>query len=118
MKRCEVDRSKLAPMMAKYMEIKDKYEVCWKDFEVVNDKQGRPKLNIIGIFLFAISVSFDAFTTGIGLRALISNIFLATSISPIALSFSNPISICNFKTILSFTSNTTRFKDLHPQSFP
>ncbi len=31
--------------------IKDKYEVCWKDFEVVNDKQGRPKLNIIGIDL-------------------------------------------------------------------
>ena len=26
MKRCEVDRSKLAPMMAKYMEIKDNYE--------------------------------------------------------------------------------------------
>ena len=26
MKRCEVDRSKLAPMMAKYMELKDNYE--------------------------------------------------------------------------------------------
>lgn len=23
----------------------DKYSVCWKDFEVVNDEQGRPKLN-------------------------------------------------------------------------
>ena len=23
----------------------DKYSICWKDFEVVNDEQGRPKLN-------------------------------------------------------------------------
>lgn len=31
--------------------IDDKYEVCWKDFEILNDKQGRPKLNILGIDL-------------------------------------------------------------------
>lgn len=29
----------------------DKYEISWKDIEVENDKQGRPKLNIIGIDL-------------------------------------------------------------------
>lgn len=27
----------------------DKYSVCWKDFEVINDKQGRPFINLIGI---------------------------------------------------------------------
>lgn len=26
--------------------IDDKYSVCWTDFEVVNDKQGRPKINL------------------------------------------------------------------------
>ena len=35
----------------KYILIDDKYEVCWKDFEILNDKQGRPELNIIGIDL-------------------------------------------------------------------
>ena len=30
-------------------ELNDKYAVCWKDFEVVNDKNGRPILNIIGV---------------------------------------------------------------------
>ena len=29
--------------------IKDKYSVCWKDFETINDKSGRPSLNILGI---------------------------------------------------------------------
>lgn len=24
----------------------DKYELCWKDYEVINDKNGRPKINI------------------------------------------------------------------------
>lgn len=37
-------------------------------------------LNYLGIFLFSLSVSFDAFTTGIGLLVLTKNIFLATSI--------------------------------------
>lgn len=26
-----------------------KYSVCWKDFEVINDNQGRPKMNITNI---------------------------------------------------------------------
>lgn len=28
--------------------LEDKYSVSWKDFEVVNDKQGRPNINLIG----------------------------------------------------------------------
>ena len=31
--------------------LEDKYEICWKDIEVVDDKQGRPSLNIIGMNL-------------------------------------------------------------------
>lgn len=31
--------------------IKDKYAICWKDFEVTNDEQGRPYLTIKGIDL-------------------------------------------------------------------
>ena len=33
------------------MKLEDKYSVSWKDFELTNDEQGRPKLNIIGINL-------------------------------------------------------------------
>lgn len=29
--------------------IEDKYSVCWKDFETINDKNGRPNLNLVGI---------------------------------------------------------------------
>ena len=29
--------------------IGDKYSVCWKDFEIVIDSQGRPKLNFFNI---------------------------------------------------------------------
>lgn len=32
-------------------DLNDKYAVCWKDFEVINDKTGRPTLNIIGMDL-------------------------------------------------------------------
>lgn len=32
-------------------ELNDKYSVCWKDFEIVNDKAGKPILNIIGVDL-------------------------------------------------------------------
>lgn len=28
--------------------LEDKYSVSWKDFEVANDKQGRPNINLIG----------------------------------------------------------------------
>jgi holo-[acyl-carrier protein] synthase len=27
----------------------DKYSVCWKDFEVINNKQGRPEIVLYGI---------------------------------------------------------------------
>lgn len=27
----------------------DKYSICWKDIEVINDLQGKPKVNIIGV---------------------------------------------------------------------
>ena len=30
-------------------QLDDKYSVCWKDFEVVNDEQGRPQINILNI---------------------------------------------------------------------
>lgn len=30
-------------------QIDDKYSVCWKDFEVTNDEQGRPKVNLFNI---------------------------------------------------------------------
>ena len=39
-------------------ELNDKYSVCWKDFEIVNDKVGKPILNIIGVDLKNI-VSMD-----------------------------------------------------------
>lgn len=32
-------------------ELNDKYAICWKDLEVVNDKNGKPILNIIGVNL-------------------------------------------------------------------
>ena len=30
-------------------QIDDKYNVCWKDFEVTNDEQGRPIIKLVGI---------------------------------------------------------------------
>lgn len=39
-------------------ELNDKYAICWKDLEVVNDKNGKPALNLIGINLKNI-VSID-----------------------------------------------------------
>lgn len=29
--------------------LKDKYSVCWKDFEVINDEQGRPYLTLYNV---------------------------------------------------------------------
>lgn len=43
--------AKEAAFKAISWKIDDKYEVCWKDFEILKDKQGRPKLNILGIDL-------------------------------------------------------------------
>ena len=37
--------AKEAAFKAVSKEINDKWSVSWKDFEVVNDEQGRPKLN-------------------------------------------------------------------------
>ena len=30
-------------------QLQDKYSITWKDIEIVNDEQGRPSVNIIGI---------------------------------------------------------------------
>ena len=30
-------------------QIDDKYNVCWKDFEVTNDEQGRPSIKLVGV---------------------------------------------------------------------
>ena len=43
--------AKEAAFKAISWKISDKYEICWKDFEILNDEQGRPKLNILGIDL-------------------------------------------------------------------
>lgn len=43
--------AKEAAFKAISWKLEDKYEICWKDIEVENDKQGRPSLNIIGIDL-------------------------------------------------------------------
>ena len=29
--------------------LKDKYSVCWKDFEIIDDEQGRPYLNLYNV---------------------------------------------------------------------
>lgn len=41
--------AKEAAFKAISQEISDKYSVCWKDFEVVIDSQGRPRLNLYNI---------------------------------------------------------------------
>ena len=43
--------AKEAVFKALSWKIEDKYAICWKDIEVVDDKQGRPSLNIIGMNL-------------------------------------------------------------------
>lgn len=43
--------AKEATFKAISRQIEDKYSITWKDFEVENDKQGRPKINFIGIEL-------------------------------------------------------------------
>ena len=29
--------------------LKDKYELCWKNYEVISDENGKPHMNILGI---------------------------------------------------------------------
>lgn len=43
--------AKEAAFKAMSYKIDDKFKVCWTDFEILNDKQGRPQLNIRGIDL-------------------------------------------------------------------
>ena len=31
--------------------LEDKYEICWKDIQVLNNNQGRPELKLIGVDL-------------------------------------------------------------------
>lgn len=38
--------AKEAAFKAISKELDDKYSVCWQDFEVVNDKNGRPQINL------------------------------------------------------------------------
>lgn len=35
-------------------QIEDKYSITWKDIEIINNEQGRPELNLIGIDLTSI----------------------------------------------------------------
>lgn len=41
--------AKEATFKALSTEIKDKYSICWKDIEIINEEQGRPKVNLYGI---------------------------------------------------------------------
>lgn len=41
--------AKEAAFKAVSKELDDKYSVCWKDFEVINDRQGRPQINLSNI---------------------------------------------------------------------
>lgn len=41
--------AKEAAFKAISSKLDDKYSVCWKDFEVVNDKQGRPQISILNV---------------------------------------------------------------------
>lgn len=43
--------AKEAAFKALSWKLKDKYSVTWKDIEVMNNKDGRPSLNILGIDL-------------------------------------------------------------------
>ena len=43
--------AKEAAFKALSEKIKDKFSVSWKDFEVINDEQGRPKLNVYNVNL-------------------------------------------------------------------
>lgn len=46
--------SKEAVFKAISIDLKDKYSICWKDIEIVNDDQGRPIVSLIGIDIKAI----------------------------------------------------------------
>lgn len=41
--------AKEAAFKAISQELKDKYSICWKDIEVMNDEQGRPSVSFLNI---------------------------------------------------------------------
>jgi len=55
-------------------------------FDILKKEQKSCKLSFIGILLFAIGVSIDSFSTGLGLLAITSNIYIASFI----------FSVCSF----------------------
>lgn len=46
--------AKEATFKAISQQLQDKYSITWKDIEIMNDRQGRPVLNLIGIDLKSI----------------------------------------------------------------
>lgn len=48
--------------------------------DILKHEEEQFKLNLVGMFLFALGVSLDSFSLGLGLKAVTNNIFLATSI--------------------------------------
>ena len=59
--------------------------------DLIKHEENSFNLNIIGMFLFALGVSLDSFSVGLGIKAITENINLATSI----------FAICSF--IFTFT---------------
>ena len=59
--------------------------------DLIKHEENSFNLNILGMFLFALGVSLDSFSVGLGIKAITLNINLATSI----------FAICSF--ILTFT---------------
>ena len=54
--------AKEAVFKAVSVQLEDKYSICWKDIEISNDEQGRPKVNIIGMnteFIQGIDISLS-----------------------------------------------------------
>ncbi|MBE6161016.1 MAG: hypothetical protein E7158_02175 [Firmicutes bacterium] len=49
-------------------------------YDLYIEQEDKISLNVLGMFIISISVSFDAFTTGIGLQALTGNIYNASMI--------------------------------------
>ncbi len=48
--------------------------------EIIKPEEKNKNMNVINMFLFAIGVSIDSFSTGIGLSAITTNMFLAVFI--------------------------------------
>ncbi len=48
--------------------------------DLINGKEDKFNFSLLGIFLFALGVSLDSFSVGLGLKAICNNIFLAVLI--------------------------------------